>query len=356
VVAVRLSLLIPYSCQGHGARIHKAGKKGELTSSLPQRRTKVKPSDSKTFIGIDVSKQHLDLAVLPTEQTWRTPNHPDQLPALVERLAALRPTRIVLEATGGLEIPVVTALAAEGLPVVVVNPRQVRDFARALSLLAKTDRLDSLVLARFAQDVRPQVKPIPDQEAILLKQLVSRHRQLTALLVIEHNHRNSALPALHKGIDRTICHLMKERTKLEEEMNHRIRQSPVWREKEKLLLTVPGVGPVVAKTLIAELPELGLISHKQIAALVGVAPLACDSGQFRGKRRIWGGRASVRQKLYMAALSASRYNPILRAFYQKLVHHGKPKKLALVACMRKLLVILNAMARNQQPWQLQLSA
>ena len=311
----------------------------------------MKPSDSETFIGIDVSKQYLDLAVLPGEETWRTPNHPKELPALVKRLAALHPTRIVLEATGGLEIPVAIALAAEGLPVVVVNPRQVRDFARALGRLAKTDRLDSCILARFAEAVRPKLKPIPDQEAILLKQLVSRHRHLTGLLVMEKNHRHSALPVLHQGIDRTIRHLTKELEKLEQEMNKRIRQSPAWCAKEKLLLTVPGVGPVVAKTLIAELPELGQLSHKQVAALVGVAPLACDSGQFLGKRRIWGGRASVRQKLYMAALSASRCNPILRAFYQKLLNHGKPKKLALVACMRKLLTFLNAMVRNQQPWK-----
>jgi transposase len=356
VVAVRFSLLIPYSCLGHRARIHKAGKKGELTSSLLQRRAKVKPSDSKTFIGIDVSKQYLDVAVLPSEETWQTPNRPKELPALVERLAALRPTRIVLEATGGLELPVAIALAAEGLPVVVVNPRQVRDFARALGRLAKTDRLDSCILARFAQAVRPKVKPLPDQEALLFKELVSRHRQLTALLVMEKNHRHSALPVLHQGIDRTIRHLRKELDKLEKKMNQCIRQSPVWRAKEKLLLTVPGVGPTVAKTLLAELPELGLLSHKQIAALVGVAPLACDSGQFRGKRRIWGGRASVRQKLYMAALVGARCNPIIRAFYQRLVEHGKPKKLALVACMRKLLTILNAMVRNQLPWQQQLQA
>jgi len=316
----------------------------------------VKPSVSETFIGIDVSKQHLDLAVLPTDDTWRTPNRPKDLPALVERLAALHPTRIVLEATGGLQIPVVTALAAEGLPVVVVNPRQVREFARAAGLLAKTDRLDSRILARFAKVMRPKLKPIPDTEAILLKQLVSRHRQLTGLLVVEKNHRGSALPDLQAGINRTIRHLEKELKKLEEKMDQHLRQNPLWCATEKLLLTVPGVGPVVAKTLIAELPELGLLSHKEVAALVGVAPLACDSGQFQGKRRIWGGRASVRQKLYMATLVGTRFNPIIRAFYLRLVAHGKPKKLALVACMRKLLTILNAMARHQQPWQLQLPA
>jgi transposase len=314
----------------------------------------VKPSGSKTFIGIDVSKQHLDVAVLPTNDTWRTPNHPDELPALVKRLAALRPSRIVLEATGGLETPLVMALAAEKLPVVVVNPGQVRHFALASGLLAKTDRLDSKTLARFGATMRPKLKPIPDQNALLFKQLVARHRQLTALLVTERNHRRSALPALRKGLDRTIRHLTRERKKLEEVMNQHLRQNPLWREKEKRFLSVPGVGPIVAKTLIAELPELGHLSHKQIAALVGVAPLACDSGQFRGKRRIWGGRASVRHKLYMAALVASRFNPIIRAFYQKLMNHGKPAKVALVACVRKLLTILNAMARNQTPWNYQL--
>jgi transposase len=314
----------------------------------------VKPSDSETFIGIDVSKQHLDVAVSPTDNTWRTPNHPDALPDLVERLAALGPTRIVLEATGGLENPLVAALAAEELPVVVVNPRQVRDFARADGLLAKTDRLDSRILARFAQVMRPKLKPIPGPEALLFKQLLSRHRQLTHMLVMEENHLKSALPALHKGINRMIRHLKKELTKLEEEMDQLIRQSPIWCEKVKLLQTVPGIGPVVSKALVAELPELGLLAHKQIAALVGVAPLACDSGQFRGKRRIWGGRASVRQKVYMAALAGSRCNPILRPFYQRLLACGKPAKVALVACMKKLLTILNAMVRDQQPWKYQL--
>jgi len=316
----------------------------------------VKPSDADTFIGLDVSKQYLDLAVLPSEETWRTLNRPDELPALAGRLAALRPRRIVLEATGGLELPALIALAAEGLPVVAVNPRQVRNFARALGVLAKTDRLDSRVLAHFAQAVRPPLKPIPDQEALLLKELVSRRRQLVDMLVAEKNHRHSALPALHKTFDEHIRYLEEELKKLDREMKQRILESSAWREKERLLLTVPGVGPVIARTLIADLPELGLLSRKEIAALVGVAPLACDSGQFRGKRRIWGGRASVRQKLYMAALVGTRCNPIIRSFYQRLLAHGKPKKLALVACMRKLLTILNAMVRYQQPWQQPLPA
>lgn len=314
----------------------------------------MKPSDSETFIGIDVSKHYLDLAVLPTEETWRTPNHPDELPALVERLAALRPARIVLEATGNLETPLVMALASEQLPVVVVNPRQVRDFARATGVLAKTDRLDSHVLASFAKAIRPALKPIPNKKAVVFKQLVARHRQLTDMLVRERNHRRSILPELLPEVDQMIGHIKKALADITMRMHQHLRQNPLWREKEQLLLTVPGVGPTVARTLIAELPELGQISHKQIAALVGVAPLACDSGQFRGKRRIWGGRSSVRQKLYMAALVASRFNPIIRAFYQKLIHLGKPAKVALVACMRKLLTILNAMARNQTPWNYQL--
>ncbi len=332
----------------------KAGTKGEdqaLFANIPERRRKMKPSESEVFIGIDVSKDHLDLAVLPSGQTWRTPNRPEELSALAGRLSALSPALIVLEATGGLELPALTALAAEGLPVVAVNPRQIRDFARALGHLAKTDRLDSLVLARFAQSVRPALRPIPDQEALLLKELVSRRRQIVDMIVAEKNRRASTLPPLHPMIDAHIRYLEAELKRLDQEMNQRIRQSPAWAAKEKLLTTVPGVGPVVARTLIAALPELGDLNRKEIAALVGVAPLACDSGQFKGKRRTWGGRAAVREKLYMAALVGIRVNQTLQAFYLRLLQHGKPKKLAIVACMRKLLTILNAMVRNQQPWQ-----
>ncbi len=312
-------------------------------------------TEAQSYVGIDVSKGYLDIAVRPTGQQWRGSNTEEGLGQLVERLHGLSPSLVVLEATGSLEVPVAAALGTGGLPVAVVNPRQVRDFARATGKLAKTDRLDSQLLALFADRVRPAPRPLPDPQTRELNALLARRRQIVVMLVTEQNRLGTALPSVRPGIQEHIAWLEGKLGELNDGMGKLLRESPLWREKEDLLRGVPGVGPVLTLTLLAELPELGTLGRRQVAALVGVAPLNRDSGTLRGKRTVWGGRAKVRAALYMAALVATRFNPVIRAFYQKLLAAGKPKKVALTACMRKLLTILNAMLKYHTPWQADLA-
>ena len=308
-------------------------------------------SEGSLYVGIDVAKERLDLASRPSGSFWHSSNDEGGITEVVSRLKELSPALVVLEATGGLELPLVDALAAAGLPVVVVNPRQVRDFARATGKLAKTDRLDAQVLAHFAEGVRPKPRPLPDIKAQLLGALLARRRQLVGMLIAERNRLSSALPRVRPGIQEHISWLETRLTALDGELGQTLQGSPLWREKEDLLQGVPGVGPILSLTLLAELPELGTLDRRQIAALVGVAPLNRDSGTSRGKRAVWGGRATVRAALYMAALVASRFNPIIKAFYQRLLSKGKPKKVALTACMRKLLTFLNAMLKHRTTWE-----
>ena len=259
---------------------------------------------------------------------------------------------VLVEASGGLELPLVATLATGELPVVVVNPRQVRDFARATGKLAKTDALDAAVLAHFAEAVRPPVRPLRDAETQVLNSLVARRHQVMTMLVSEKNRLSAAATvAVRPRIEAHIAWLERELEDLDEGLRRTLRQSPVWREKDDLLRTVPGVGEQLSLTLLAYLPELGTLDRRQIAALVGVAPFNRDSGTLRGKRTVWGGRARIRATLYMGALVASRFNPVIRDFYQRLLAAGKPKKLALTACMRKLLVILNSMLKHRSPWR-----
>lgn len=303
------------------------------------------------FIGIDVSKAHLDIAVRPTDEAWQEHNNALGIGTLVEKLITLQPILIVLEATGGYETPVACALGVAGLPVAVINPRQARDFAKSLGRLAKTDRIDALMLARFAESVRPEVRAMPDEQTIQLQALLVRRRQLIEMLVAEKNRLHTTHPSVRPHLQEHIVWLKKELDDIDRDLQSQLRQSPIWQEKEDLLRSVPGVGPITSTTLLAELSELGHLNRKQIAALVGVAPFNCDSGKMHGKRAIWGGRACVRNTLYMATLSATRFNPIIRAHFLHLKNQGKPAKVALVACMRKLLTILNAMIHSMKSWQ-----
>ncbi|MGH7376415.1 MAG: IS110 family transposase [Candidatus Methylomirabilales bacterium] len=302
------------------------------------------------FVGIDVAKAALDVAVSPTAARWTIPYTERELAGLVPRLTTLQPALVVLEATGGLEGPLVGALATAGLPVVVVNPRQVRDFAKATGTLAKTDALDAAVLAHFAAAVRPTPRPLPDAATQALAALVTRRRQLVEMLTAERNRLGSAPRTLRAEIQAHITWLKRRLGRLDDDLNEAIRTSPVWRAQDDLLQSVPGVGPVLSRTLLASLPELGHLHRKAIAALVGVAPLNRDSGTLRGRRTVWGGRAAVRAVLYMGTLVAVRHTPVLRAFYQRLRAVGKLPKVALTACMRKLLTILNAMLKQQTRW------
>jgi transposase len=307
------------------------------------------------LVGIDVAKAELVVAVRPSGERWTVSNDEHGIRALVERLRATPPDLVVLEATGGYELLCVGALAAAALPVVVANPRQVRDFAKATGQLAKTDRIDADILALFAERVRPAVRVLADEEAQELDALLARRRQLLEMLQAERNRLGQVFgrgkPQVKKSLKAHIAFLERELRMADTELGAMIRQSPAWREKDDLLQSVPGVGPVLSLTLLAELPELGRLSRRQIAKLVGVAPLSRDSGTLRGRRFVQGGRASVRAVLYMAALVATKRNTVIRAFYQRLVAAGKPKKLALVACMRKLLTILNTMARTHERWR-----
>jgi transposase len=303
------------------------------------------------FIGMDVAKAQLEFACRSSGATGTVPNADGGIAQLVEQVQALAPALIVLEAPGGYEAAVVAALATAGLPVVVANPRQVRDFARGTGQLAKTDAIDAQVLALFAERVRPAPRPLPDESAQALDALLTRRRQLVEMLTAERNRLLGARPAVRRDLQQHIRFLERRLREADDDLQTAVKVSPLWRVKDDLLRSVPGVGRVVSLTLLAELPELGRLSHKEIAALVGVAPLNRDSGTLRGKRLVYGGRAPVRAVLYMAALVASKCNPVIRTFYQRLRAAGKPAKVALTACMRKLLTILNAIARSERPWQ-----
>ena len=302
------------------------------------------------FVGIDVSKAGLDVAVRPMGSREFVANDAAGIEILVERLRELQPALIVLEATGGVERAVTRALASAEFPVVVINPRQVRDFAKATGQLAKTDTIDAAVLAHFGEAVRPALRPLPDEVTWELRAVVTRRRQLTEMIVAETNRLSGASKAVRKRINAHLRWLETELKRADKDLDQSIRQSPIWRENEDLLRSVPGMGPVISRTLLAELPELGRLNRKQIAALVGVAPLNRDSGTLRGRRSIWGGRATVRAALYMGALVASRRNAVIQTFYRRLRNAGKAPKIALVACMRKLLTILNAMIKHKTHW------
>lgn len=303
------------------------------------------------FVGVDVAKAKLVVACRPEGAPWTASNDAEGIAATVARLKSLEPRLIVLEATGGYERAVVAALAVAGLPAVVANPRQVRDFAKATGQLAKTDDLDADLLALFADRVRPTPRPLPDAVVQQLDALMTRRRQLLDMLTAERNRLEHAVGPIRRSVVDHIRWLERRVAAVDRDLDDTIARSPVWRAKEDLLRSMPGVGPVVSRTLLADVPELGHLNRKQIAALVGVAPLARDSGTLRGKRLVWGGRAPVRAVLYMGALVATRRNPVIRAFYRRLLAAGKPKKVALIACMRKLITILNAMMRTSTTWQ-----
>lgn len=304
------------------------------------------------YVGLDVATQRLDLHVRPTDETFSCAHDEAGLAALVQRLQALSPTMVVLEATGGYHVPVAAAVASAGIPVAVVNPRQIRDYARATGQLAKTDALDARAIARFAEAVKPAVRPLPSEDAQRLSALVARRRQLVEMLGMETNRRHQARDRkLQRQVDAHVKWLREAVDRLEADLNDTIRSSPVWRERENLLTSVPGIGSTTASALIAELPELGLLDRRRIAALAGLAPMNRDSGKLRGRRMICGGRPQVRRALYMATVAAIRFNPAISKFYRRLVEAGRPPKVALTAAMRKLLTILNAVLRDQQPWR-----
>jgi len=294
----------------------------------------------------------LDIAVAPTGEAWSVSNSTEGMQQLVSKLGEITPRLIVLEATGGLERRAIAALAGASLPVVAVNPRQVRDFAKATGQLAKTDAIDAAVLALFADRIRPQVRPLRDEETQELEALVVRRRQVVDMITAEKNRLAAAPPSkrVRTTIGKTIKWLQKQLEEIDTDLDDAVKGSPIWREKDDLLRSVPGVGKVLSRTILSLVPELGTLGKKQLAALVGVAPLNWDSGQQRGRRCIWGGRAQVRAVLYMGALAAARFNPVIRAFHARLIAAGKLPKVALVACMRKLLTILNAIVRDRAPW------
>lgn len=305
------------------------------------------------FVGIDVSKARLDVHVLPSGEAFSVVHDAEGVAGLCERLAAVSPRTVALEATGGFEVTAAGELASAGLPVVVVNPAQVRAFAGALGLRAKTDPVDAWLIARFAEATRPEPRPLPDPDQRRLADLVARRRQILQMLGAERQRLGRAGDVvLKKSLRRLITALERELGQVDGDIDQAVRASPVWRRKEDLLKTVPGVGPATARTLLAEMPELGSLDRRQAAALAGLAPFTRQSGQWRGKSFIGGGRTHVRTALFMAALSAARYNPALKAFHQRLIAAGKPKMVALVAVARKLLVILNAVLRDQIPWQI----
>jgi transposase len=330
----------PNSCQGHQGRILQGWAMKEdhwMSESL--------------CLGIDVSKAQLDVACYPLKERPTFANDDAGIAELVRYVDQLQPHLVVMEATGGYEVCAACQLAASDLPVAVVNPRQVRDFAKSRNRLAKTDAIDASVLAEFAHVNQPEPRPLPDLAAQELRALVTRRRQLLGMLRAESNRLDTAPSCLQASIKQHIAWLRKQIEALDDDLERTIRSSPVWREKEQLLRTVPGVGPTTSAMLVAHLPELGALNRRQIAALVGVAPFNRDSGIFRGKRTCWGGRAPVRAALYMATLAATRHNPVIRRFYHRLKQAGKVSKVALTACMRKLLTILNAMVKANQPWR-----
>lgn len=306
--------------------------------------------NSDLFVGIDVSKATLELGTIESEQSVSFANSSDGIAELTAHLDKLQPSLIVLEATGGYEAVAVASLAAAQLPVVVVNPRQVRDFARSAGQLAKTDRLDARILAFFGQVFHPEPKPVPDAQASEIKALVTRRAQILEMITAETNRIHAAPQDVQQDIRLHLVFLKERLAHIDGDLSQFIRNSPVWREKDEIIRSVPGAGPVLSATLLAHLPELGSLNRRQIAQLAGVAPINRDSGYYRGSRHIWGGRSKVRSALYMAALVASRHNPVIRAFYLRLIEAGKAKKVALVACMRRLLTILNAMLRRGANW------
>ncbi len=310
----------------------------------------MRTTESGIFVGIDVSQARLDIAVRPVEPPWSVRNDESGIGEVVDRLRSVRPTLIVLEATGGLEVPVVGALAAAELPVVVMNPRQVRDFAKATGELAKTDAIDAGILARFGEAVRPEIRPFKDPQTRALAALLARRRQLVEMLTAEKNRLHRAPQQVGKDIQAHIRWLDKRLETLNLALHEALKQSPVWRIQDKIVRSVPGVGPILSLTLMADLPELGTLNRWEVAALAGVAPFNRDSGRFRGRRAVWGGRAEIRAVLYMSTLAAVRCNPAIGTFYRRLTGGGKKHKVALTACMRKLLVMLNTMVKNQTHW------
>lgn len=304
------------------------------------------------YVGIDVSGDSLDVCSLPSRQRHTVANDDTGIAALIEQLRQNLPALVVLEATGGLERQVVAALGTAQIPTVLVNPREARDFARATKRLAKTDRIDAEVLADFGLKLQPEIRPLPDAATAELEALVSRRRQLVEMVVVEKNRLSRCTSKVKPGIEKHIRWLQQQVERIESELDDAIKQSPLWRAKDKLLQSIPGVGPIVSRTLLAEMPELGMLSRGQAASLAGLAPFNVDSGKMRGQRHIWGGRAGVRVALYQAALVASRYNPVIRKMYQRLISNGRPKKVALIACARKLLLIANNLTRTNTPWRL----
>jgi transposase len=307
-----------------------------------------------TFVGIDVSAKHLDVAVLPAGTHFTVPYTDEGIAALSPRLLDLSPQIVLLEATGGYEVPIAYALSEAGLPVVIMNPKILRHFAKSTGKLAKTDKLDAHVLAHYAQAIQPPVRPLKDPEQAELATLMSRRRQLQAMIIMEDNRRRISTPKVRPNIEQHLVFLRQLLKELDREIHDFIRRTPLWHEKAEILQSFCGIGPKVSASLIADMPELGTLPGPKVTALAGLAPMNRDSGQYRGKRMIQGGRPAVRQALYMAALVASRYNPVIREFYQRLRQAGKPAKVALTACMRKLLVILNAMLKNRTYWNPQL--
>jgi transposase len=302
-------------------------------------------------VGIDVSKDRLDVHALPGGELFAVSRDAAGLEALVEQLLPLAPTTVAVEATGGFETVVAASLGAASLPVVVVNPAQVRAFAQAVGKRAKTDPIDAAVIAHFVAATKPEVRPLPDAETRMLSDLVTRRRQIIQMIVAERQREKRAPARMKKSIVRLTKALQKELTAIDEDIDDAVRGSPVWREKEDLLSSVPGIGATIARTIIAELPEVGTLDRRQVAALVGLAPFTRQSGQWRGRSFIGGGRATVRSALFMGAMAAIRFNPQLRNFHQRLIAAGKPKMVAIIAVARKLLTILNAILRDRRPWQ-----
>lgn len=305
---------------------------------------------SPIFVGIDVCKAQLDVAIRPSARILSVPNDKAGIKTLVNHLEKLRPTLVVVESTGGLERQVMFALVGAEISVVMANPRQVRDFAKSTGQLAKTDRIDAAVLAHYAEAIRPQPRPLPDELTLELRALTVRRRQIIDMIVAEKNHLVTASKAIQKRITAHITYLEQELDDADQDLDRFIEKNPLWKQNQEILCSTPSIGPVSSRTMLAELPELGTLGRKQISALVGVAPFPRDSGTLRGRRTIWGGRASVRGALFMASLVAIRFNPVIRDFYKRLKAKGKPSKVALVACMHKLLTILNAMIKNKTPW------
>jgi len=305
------------------------------------------------FVGIDVSKAWLDIAVHESSVEFRVDNNSIGISDLIQRVKKLKPTLIVIEPTGGFEITVVAEMLGAELPVVVMNARRIRNFARATGQLAKTDKLDARVLAHFAAAIRPPLRALPNEEEVQLTALLTRRRQVVEMLTVEKNRLVTVRSKMRADIEAHVEWLKRSLNELDQEIEDFVKDSPVWKEKDALLQSVPGVGPVTSATLLGMLPELGKLNRQEIAALVGLAPINKDSGKKQGKRRVFGGRAAVRNVLYMCAMAAKKFNPVLAKFYEKLLKAGKEKKVALTACMRKLLVILNSMMRTNEPWRKQ---